>query len=167
MSPGSSTESYPALARIGLRENPGKNLNQVVSVSAVAEWSDLQTVTQAARVRFRLSGPPGEHAMVSTWTPQQKVQCVLWLAEERSVTRVQRCVRRTCISRSEDKDPLPGFVKDAVYQRGRANTLEELRQRITNTVALVTPQMPQNNWRDVEYRLDVCRATQGAHIELH
>ncbi|KAJ4451969.1 hypothetical protein ANN_03453 [Periplaneta americana] len=28
MSPGSSTESYPAFARIGLRENPGKNLNQ-------------------------------------------------------------------------------------------------------------------------------------------
>ncbi|KAJ4449714.1 hypothetical protein ANN_01118 [Periplaneta americana] len=29
MSPGSRTESYPAFARIGLRENPGKNLNQV------------------------------------------------------------------------------------------------------------------------------------------
>ncbi|KAJ4447605.1 hypothetical protein ANN_09612 [Periplaneta americana] len=29
MSPGSSTESYPAFARIGLRKNPGKNLNQV------------------------------------------------------------------------------------------------------------------------------------------
>ncbi|KAJ4443207.1 hypothetical protein ANN_04874 [Periplaneta americana] len=29
MSPGSSTESYPAFARIGLREDPGKNLNQV------------------------------------------------------------------------------------------------------------------------------------------
>ncbi|KAJ4434941.1 hypothetical protein ANN_23513 [Periplaneta americana] len=30
MSPGSSTESYPAFARIGLRENPGKNLNQSI-----------------------------------------------------------------------------------------------------------------------------------------
>ncbi|KAJ4444573.1 hypothetical protein ANN_06368 [Periplaneta americana] len=29
MSPGSNTVSYPAFARIGLRENPGKNLNQV------------------------------------------------------------------------------------------------------------------------------------------
>ncbi|KAJ4450573.1 hypothetical protein ANN_02000 [Periplaneta americana] len=29
MSPGSSTESYPAFAHIELRENPGKNLNQV------------------------------------------------------------------------------------------------------------------------------------------
>ncbi|KAJ4428219.1 hypothetical protein ANN_24235 [Periplaneta americana] len=29
MSPGSKTESYPAFAHIGLRENPEKNLNQV------------------------------------------------------------------------------------------------------------------------------------------
>ncbi|KAJ4443548.1 hypothetical protein ANN_05221 [Periplaneta americana] len=29
MSPGSSTESYPAFAHVGLRENPGKNLNQI------------------------------------------------------------------------------------------------------------------------------------------
>ncbi|KAJ4447345.1 hypothetical protein ANN_09350 [Periplaneta americana] len=29
MSPGSSTESYPAFARTGLKENPGKNLNQI------------------------------------------------------------------------------------------------------------------------------------------
>ncbi|KAJ4450007.1 hypothetical protein ANN_01414 [Periplaneta americana] len=29
MNPGSSTESYPAFAHIELRENPGKNLNQV------------------------------------------------------------------------------------------------------------------------------------------
>ncbi|KAJ4451871.1 hypothetical protein ANN_03349 [Periplaneta americana] len=37
MSPGSSTESYPAFARIGLRENPGKNLNQFLpSTSAVS-----------------------------------------------------------------------------------------------------------------------------------
>ncbi|KAJ4448895.1 hypothetical protein ANN_00286 [Periplaneta americana] len=28
MSPGSSTESYPAFAHIWLRKNPGKNLNQ-------------------------------------------------------------------------------------------------------------------------------------------
>ncbi|KAJ4432464.1 hypothetical protein ANN_21083 [Periplaneta americana] len=29
LSPGSSTESYPAFAHIGLRENPGKNLKQI------------------------------------------------------------------------------------------------------------------------------------------
>ncbi|KAJ4442709.1 hypothetical protein ANN_04298 [Periplaneta americana] len=30
MSPGSSAESYPAFAQVGLRENPGKNLYQVI-----------------------------------------------------------------------------------------------------------------------------------------
>ncbi|KAJ4443123.1 hypothetical protein ANN_04773 [Periplaneta americana] len=43
------------------------------------------------------------------WTPQQKVQCVLWLSEEKSVTRVQRRVRRTWIGGSEDEDPLPNW----------------------------------------------------------
>ncbi|KAJ4431539.1 hypothetical protein ANN_20138 [Periplaneta americana] len=33
MSSGSSTESYPVFAHIGLRENPGKNLNQIMSRS--------------------------------------------------------------------------------------------------------------------------------------
>ncbi|KAJ4448691.1 hypothetical protein ANN_00081 [Periplaneta americana] len=32
MSPGSSTESYPAFARIGSRENPGKYLNKLVKI---------------------------------------------------------------------------------------------------------------------------------------
>ncbi|KAJ4430769.1 hypothetical protein ANN_19360 [Periplaneta americana] len=32
MSPGSNNESYPAFAHIGLRENPGKNLNQCDSL---------------------------------------------------------------------------------------------------------------------------------------
>ncbi|KAJ4452052.1 hypothetical protein ANN_03568 [Periplaneta americana] len=37
MSPGSSTESYPAFAHIGLRENPGKNLNQSQSCHGMKE----------------------------------------------------------------------------------------------------------------------------------
>ncbi|KAJ4445030.1 hypothetical protein ANN_06829 [Periplaneta americana] len=32
MSPESTTESYPAFARIGLRKSPGKNLNQIFTV---------------------------------------------------------------------------------------------------------------------------------------
>ncbi|KAJ4434454.1 hypothetical protein ANN_23016 [Periplaneta americana] len=45
MSPRSSTECYPAFAHIGLRENPGKNLNQVVWVALVnpmlTEYADI------------------------------------------------------------------------------------------------------------------------------
>ncbi|KAJ4439744.1 hypothetical protein ANN_07872 [Periplaneta americana] len=51
MSPGSSTESYPAFAHIGLRENPGKNLNQVTcpdresNPGHLLSRSDVLTVT--------------------------------------------------------------------------------------------------------------------------
>ena len=58
-------------------------------------------------------------------------------------------------------------MKNVVYQGDRPTTLEELRGRITNAPALVTPEMQQNTWREVEYRLDVCRVTQGVHIEFH
>ncbi|KAJ4448971.1 hypothetical protein ANN_00363 [Periplaneta americana] len=51
MSPGSSTENYPAFAHIGLRENPGKNLNQVTcpdrdsNPGHLVSRSDALTVT--------------------------------------------------------------------------------------------------------------------------
>ncbi|KAJ4427031.1 hypothetical protein ANN_26830 [Periplaneta americana] len=51
MSPGSTTENYPAFAHIGLRENPGKNLNQITcpdresNPGHLVSRSDAQTVT--------------------------------------------------------------------------------------------------------------------------
>ncbi|KAJ4426885.1 hypothetical protein ANN_26684 [Periplaneta americana] len=64
MSPGSSTESYPAFARIGLRENPGKNLNQVTCPDR--DWNpghlvsrpDALTVTPQP-IRYRDRGSSG------------------------------------------------------------------------------------------------------------
>ncbi|KAJ4449013.1 hypothetical protein ANN_00407 [Periplaneta americana] len=46
MSPGPSTESYPAFARIGLRENPGENLNQLLRKWQLNPflWKILQSV---------------------------------------------------------------------------------------------------------------------------
>ncbi|KAJ4439964.1 hypothetical protein ANN_08095 [Periplaneta americana] len=49
MSPESSTESYPAFAHIGLRENPGKNLNQlkssIITSEELAETYDKLNIT--------------------------------------------------------------------------------------------------------------------------
>jgi hypothetical protein len=42
----------------------------------------------------------------------------------------------------------------------------DLRQRIIESVELITPQMLINKWQELEYRLDICRATTGAHIEV-
>ncbi|KAJ4434967.1 hypothetical protein ANN_23539 [Periplaneta americana] len=57
MSPGSSTESYPTFAHIGLRENPGKNLNQVTcpdresNPGHLVSRLDVLTVTPQVSIR--------------------------------------------------------------------------------------------------------------------
>jgi hypothetical protein len=43
----------------------------------------------------------------------------------------------------------------------------DLRQRIIEAVELVTPHMLINTWQQLEYRLDISRATAGAHIEVY
>ncbi|KAJ4434609.1 hypothetical protein ANN_23171 [Periplaneta americana] len=64
MSPGSSTESYPAFAHIGLRENPGKNLNQVTcpdresNPGHLVSRPDALTVTPQSTVIKRHSDTP-------------------------------------------------------------------------------------------------------------
>ncbi|KAJ4441706.1 hypothetical protein ANN_11564 [Periplaneta americana] len=73
MSPGSSTESYPAFARIGLRENPRKNLNQVTCPDRDSNpWMD-DLVDGEARVRQKLNEMFGVHAVgrgeSQSWPP--------------------------------------------------------------------------------------------------
>ena len=45
--------------------------------------------------------------------------------------------------------------------------LEELRRRIVAACATVTPELLRNTWQELEYRLDICRATRGAHMEVY
>ncbi|KAJ4431455.1 hypothetical protein ANN_20053 [Periplaneta americana] len=58
MSPGSSTESYPAFAHIELRENPGKSLNQVTcpdresNAGHLVSRPDVLTVTPQNNARL-------------------------------------------------------------------------------------------------------------------
>ena len=72
--------------------------------------------------------------------------------------------------RSPDITPLDfflwGYVKDRVY-RTKVRDLQILRARITEAIASVTPEMLANVWREVEYRLDIARATSGAHIQVY
>ncbi|KAJ4428173.1 hypothetical protein ANN_24188 [Periplaneta americana] len=57
MSPGSSTESYPAFARIGLRENPGINLNQVTCPDRESNPGHLVSQPDALTVAPQLNCP--------------------------------------------------------------------------------------------------------------
>ena len=51
-----------------------------------------------------------------------------------------------------------GYVKDHVY-RTNVRDLQILRTRITEAIASV--------WLEVEYRLDIVRATNGAHTQVY
>jgi hypothetical protein len=59
-----------------------------------------------------------------------------------------------------------GYVKDQEF-RPKVGSVVELRARINNAVASVTPQMLENTWREIEYRLGILQATNGAHIEKY
>jgi hypothetical protein len=43
----------------------------------------------------------------------------------------------------------------------------DLRQHNIEAVELITPHMLINTWQELEYCLDICRATTGAHIEVY
>ena len=46
--------------------------------------------------------------------------------------------------------------------------MRDLRHNSDNDeLELITLHMLNNTWQELEYRLDVCRATTGAHIEVY
>jgi hypothetical protein len=57
-------------------------------------------------------------------------------------------------------------VSTVLYRR-KVPDLADLRQRIIEAVKLILPHMLINMWQELEYRLDICRATTGAHIEVY
>ncbi|GBM70231.1 hypothetical protein AVEN_147154-1 [Araneus ventricosus] len=67
--------------------------------------------------------------------------------------------------RSPDITPLDfylwGYVKQHVYIE-RINDINHLKQRITDVIHSVTPDVLSRVWEELDYRSDVCRATNGA-----
>jgi len=43
--------------------------------------------------------------------------------------------------------------------------MRDLRDRIIRVAECFTNKMSDNTWRETEYRLYVCHATDGAHVE--
>ena len=72
--------------------------------------------------------------------------------------------------RSPDITPMDffvwGYVKDIVY-RTPVQDLNDLKQRIRNAISTITEEMLRHTWLEIEYRLDVLRATNGAHVETY
>jgi hypothetical protein len=71
--------------------------------------------------------------------------------------------------RSPDLTPcdffLWGFVKDSVYVPPLPTSIHEIRYRITHALQAITADMLHRVWDEFDYRVDVCRVTQGAYIE--
>jgi hypothetical protein len=71
--------------------------------------------------------------------------------------------------RSPDLTPcdffLWGFVKDSVYVPPLPTSIHEIRDRITHALQAITEDMLHRVWDEFDYRVDVCRVTQDAHIE--
>jgi hypothetical protein len=58
------------------------------------------------------------------------------------------------------------YVKQCAYSV-RINNIEHSKARITEAVHSVTPDVLHRVWQELQYRLDVCKATNGSHVELH
>jgi hypothetical protein len=51
--------------------------------------------------------------------------------------------------------------------RTPVNGLDDLKTRIRNAISAIPADMLHRTWQELEYRLDVLRATKGAHIEVY
>ena len=60
---------------------------------------------------------------------------------------------------------LCGYVKDQVYVPPLPASIPELKLRIRTAIETITADMLQRVWNELDYRVDVCRITKGAHIE--
>ena len=58
-----------------------------------------------------------------------------------------------------------GYVKDQVYVPLLPPSIPELKVRIRTAIETITADTLQTVWNELNYRVDVCRITKGAHIE--
>ena len=86
-----------------------------------------------------------------------------------------RVVRNDCQGfhnlppRSPDATPcdffLWGYAKDQFYVPSLPTSIPELKVRIRSAIETITADTLQTVWNELDYRVDVCRITNGAHIE--
>jgi hypothetical protein len=83
---------------------------------------------------------------------------------------IQRDVPTPWPPRSPDITPLDlflwGYVKDKVFWTPISD-ITDLKARVTDAFATITEDILENSWREIDYRLEVLRATKGAHVEVY
>ncbi|KAJ4439913.1 hypothetical protein ANN_08043 [Periplaneta americana] len=159
MSPGSSTESYPAFARIGLRENLGKNLNQVTCLDRDSNPGHLVSQPDALTVTLQTSNRVGTHPYTSSLIrPRGSEPQVLPIsASETHATAKTSPQPFLLLQMIQDESG----VKSEVYKR-KVETREKLLARILYACAQVK-ECP-NQLRSATQQLSV-RAAKGTEVD--
>ncbi|PNF29687.1 hypothetical protein B7P43_G13065 [Cryptotermes secundus] len=113
----------------------------------------IKSITQGERVASG-SAAPSDPVFDYDWVLQDDFMGSAFL----DLTKLE-------LGKSPDLTPcdffLWGYIKDRVY----VPQLVELKERIDATVMTTDRMKLQNVWNELDYRLDVCRVTQGAYIE--
>jgi len=138
-------------------ENNYKNINIYNEVSFVRSFVRGLTVHELADTAWQLS----ERLEMTRLS--------------RGLCRKYRVIRNDCRGfnnlppRAPHETPcdffLWGYVKDQVYVPPLPASIPELKVRIWTTTETITADMLQTVWNELDYRVDVCRITKGAHIE--
>jgi len=61
---------------------------------------------------------------------------------------------------------LRGYVKDKVFSTPVPD-ITNLKARTTDAFATITEHLLENTWKEIDYRLDLLRATKGARVEVY
>ena len=87
----------------------------------------------------------------------------------RSIAAVNAGLKILWSPRSPDATPcdffLWGYAKDQVYVPSLPAIIPEMKVRIRTAIEIITADMLQTVWNELNYGVDVCRITKGAHIE--
>ena len=100
------------------------------------------------------------------FTRQEKAQSVSWFIETKSDIQSER----NYTTYNTDISPLDFFlwnyIKHVVYCTN-VKDISDLKERINAAMKTIDEEMLKRTWTGIEYRLDVLRATNGAHLEVY
>ncbi|GBM52692.1 hypothetical protein AVEN_49856-1 [Araneus ventricosus] len=121
-------------------------------------------ITTQRRLRTTYKTDPPSDNSIRRWLRQFQETLAFYTERERE----DRALRRKMLIASKKRLLVVHamFVKNIVYKTP-VPSLDELKRRIVTAIQNVTPQMLENTWREIEFRLDVLRATKGSHVQIH
>jgi hypothetical protein len=141
-----------------------QTINGIVFLDMMTEWLIPQLEQDSADFILQLDGaPPHYHLSVRAELNN--------LLPQRWIGRVgpNDDALLKWPPRSPDITPcdffLWGYIKDKVYTPPLPHSIPEIQERIVNAIATINQEILDSVWRELDYRLDICRATRGSHIE--